>query len=249
MKRMLSLLLVAAMLLGLTPAFAAGKTPFEDVPAGVWYEDAAAYLSEQGYVNGVSKTQFDPDGSMTRAMVVTILHRMGGGVLDSQPSGFVDVPAGAWFAAAVDWAAANDITNGVDKTHFNPDGVVTREMLSTLLWRYAALRYDDEYIGRYKARLAFTDADPAVWIGALSGCEIHHFGAAGDLQSNEDLAAFAADHPELRGLFLGWAEDITDLTPLLALENLERVEINRDMREAIASLDGQSYGFRLEIQG
>ena len=160
MKRMLSLLLVAAMLLGLTPAFAAGKTPFEDVPAGVWYEDAAAYLSEQGYVNGVSKTQFDPDGSMTRAMVVTILHRMGGGVLDSQPSGFVDVPAGAWFAAAVDWAAANDITNGVDKTHFNPDGVVTREMLSTLLWRYAALRYDDEYIGRYKARLAFTEADP-----------------------------------------------------------------------------------------
>ena len=96
--------------------------------------------------------------------------------------------------------------------------------------------------------LAFTDADPAVWIGALSGCEIEDFGAAGDLQSNEDLAAFVSNHPELRQLFLGWAEDITDLTPLLALENLERVEINGDMREAIASLDGQSYGFRLEIQ-
>lgn len=160
MKRFLSLLLVAAMLLSLTPAFAAGKTPFEDVPAGVWYEDAAAYLNEQGYVNGVSKTRFDPDGSMTRAMVVTILSRMGGGVLAAEPSGFADVPADAWFAAAVDWAAANDITNGVDDTRFDPDGVVTREMLSTLLWRYAALRYDDEYIGRYKARLAFTDADP-----------------------------------------------------------------------------------------
>ena len=97
--------------------------------------------------------------------------------------------------------------------------------------------------------LAFTDADPAVWIGALSGCEIEDFGAAGDLQSNEDLAAFAADHPELRKLNLGWAEDVTDLTPLLALENLERVEINGDMREAIASLDGQDYGFELEIQG
>ena len=95
--------------------------------------------------------------------------------------------------------------------------------------------------------LAFTDADPAVWIDALSNSEIHYFGAAGDLQSNEDLAAFAADHPELRQLFLGWAEDITDLTPLLALENLERVSINGDMREAIASLDGQSCDW-LEIQ-
>lgn len=160
MKRILSLLLAAAMLLSLTPAFAAGKTPFEDVPAGAWYENDAAELNAMGYVNGVSKTQFDPDGSMTRAMVVTILHRMGGGVLAGQPSGFADVPADAWFAAAVGWAAANDVTNGVDKTHFNPDGVVTREMLSTLLWRYAALRYDDEYVGRYKARLAFTEADP-----------------------------------------------------------------------------------------
>ena len=160
MKRILSLLLVAAMLLSLTPAFAAGKTPFGDVPAGVWYEDAAAYLNEQGYVNGVSKTQFDPDGSMTRAMVVTILSRMGGGVLAAEPSGFVDVPADAWFAAAVDWAAANEITNGVDDTHFDPNGVITREMLSTLLWRYAALRYEDEYIGRYKARLAFNEDDP-----------------------------------------------------------------------------------------
>ena len=97
--------------------------------------------------------------------------------------------------------------------------------------------------------LAFTDADPAVWIPALSGCEIRFFGAAGDLHSNEDLAAFAADHPQLRELFLGWAEDLTDLTPLLALEDLERVSINGDMREAIASLDGQSYRFELEIQG
>ena len=86
----------------------------------------------------------------------------------------------------------------------------------------------------------FTDADPAVWIPALSDCEIERLGAAGDLHSNEDLAAFAADHPELRELFLGWAEDLTDLTPLLALENLEKVSISRDLRAAIASLDGQS---------
>lgn len=97
--------------------------------------------------------------------------------------------------------------------------------------------------------LAFTNADPAIWIGALADCEIVDFGASGDLRSNEDLAAFVSDHPELRKLYLGWSEDINDLTPLLESENLESVSINGNMREAIASLDGQSFGFELEIQG
>ena len=48
---------------------------------------------------------------------------------------------------------------------------------------------------------------------------------------------------------MGWSEDINDLTPLLESENLESVSINGNMREAIASLDGQSFGFELEIQG
>ncbi len=98
------------------------------------------------------------------------------------------------------------------------------------------------------SNLAFVDTDPAVWIPALSHTPIYSLGAAGDLRSNDDLAALAADHPELRSLFIGWSRGITDLTPLLALENLESVTINRDMERAIASLDGQEYGFRLELQ-
>lgn len=158
-KRLLSLLLLAALLMGLTPAFAAGKTPFADVPAGAWYEDAAASMNEQGYVKGVSATAFDPEGSMTRAMVVTILSRMGGGML-KPVGGFADVPADAWYAEAVGWAKANRITQGVDETHFDPDGVVTREMLSTLIWRYAMMRYELDYRERYYVEEAFTDADP-----------------------------------------------------------------------------------------
>ena len=159
-RKLLSLLLVAALLLGLTPAFAAGKTPFVDVPAGAWFEDAAAYFYDQGYVKGVSETEFGPEGSMTRAMVVTILSRMGGGMLKPVGSSFADVPADAWYADAVGWAAANQITQDVDATHFDPDGVVTREMLSTLIWRYAAMRYEFDYFQRFRVEEAFTDADP-----------------------------------------------------------------------------------------
>lgn len=93
--------------------------------------------------------------------------------------------------------------------------------------------------------LDFTDADPAVWIPALANSEISYFGGAGDFRSNEDLAAFAADHPELYGLYLGQAEGITDLTPLLSVENLNYVTISYQMKEAIASIEGQDYGFRL----
>ena len=95
--------------------------------------------------------------------------------------------------------------------------------------------------------IAFTDADPAVWIPALSGSEIHRIGAAGDLRTNEDLEAFVADHPELESIWLGWAERITDLTPLLSLENLEIVTIDHDMKEAISSIEGRDFGFELEL--
>ncbi len=97
--------------------------------------------------------------------------------------------------------------------------------------------------------LNFTNQDPALWIPALADCEIYSIGAAGDLRGNEDLAAFAADHPELESIWIGSAREITDLTPLLALENLESVGLNSDMTEAIASLDGHELGFRLKIEG
>lgn len=46
---------------------------FTDVAPGAWYYDAVAYVSENGLMNGVDTGIFDPDGSLTRAMVWTIL--------------------------------------------------------------------------------------------------------------------------------------------------------------------------------
>lgn len=48
---------------------------------------------------------------------------------------FADVPAGAWYADAVSWAAASRIVEG-DGRNFNPDAPVTREQLCTILARY-----------------------------------------------------------------------------------------------------------------
>lgn len=97
----------------------------------------------------------------------------------------------------------------------------------------------------YFQNLDFIEADAGVWLPALSESRIERFGAGGDIRNNEELSAFAADHPELKSLWLGYAGEITDLTCLTELPDLETVTISPDMEKAIASLQGMEYGFEL----
>lgn len=104
--------------------FTSGAAPvFSDVPAGSWYYDAVAYVSENGLMNGVDAGTFDPNGTLTRAMVWTILARLEG----------VDTEGGAsWYAKAQAWAMESGVSDGED-----PMGAITREQLVTMLWRYS----------------------------------------------------------------------------------------------------------------
>ena len=109
---------------------------FLDIPANAWYKSAVNYAVANGLMNGVGAGTFDPNGSMTRAMLVTVLWRYAG-----QPgadgAGFTDVPAGQWYSAAVAWAAENGVVNGVAPGQFAPDGKITREQMAVILFRYA----------------------------------------------------------------------------------------------------------------
>ena len=85
MKRLLAFFLIMAMLTGMTAAFAA-KSPFSDVPKGSWFYEPVTSMSASGCVSGVSAARFDPNGPMTRAMVIAILCRMGGGAAAKSPA-------------------------------------------------------------------------------------------------------------------------------------------------------------------
>ena len=50
---------------------------------------------------------------------------------------FVDVPANAYFADAVDWAVENGVTNGLSDTMFGPYASCTRAQIVIFLWRAA----------------------------------------------------------------------------------------------------------------
>lgn len=110
---------------------------FTDVSSSVWYYDAVCYVVEQGLMNGVSKTEFEPEETLTRAMLVTVLYRLAGAPEVEQTGCFTDVPAERWYADAVAWAFQTGITTGATETTFEPDEPVTREQMVTFFWRYA----------------------------------------------------------------------------------------------------------------
>jgi hypothetical protein len=57
-------------------ATAAPRTPFRDVPAGHWAEDAIGKLAAQGVMKGTTPTAFKPEQTVTRAELAGILVRL-----------------------------------------------------------------------------------------------------------------------------------------------------------------------------
>ncbi len=94
-------------------------------------------MADRGLFNGYNKYTFQPNGTMTRAMLVTVLWRMAGQPDVSQNTGFSDVPTGRYYSKAVAWAAQTGITNGYADGQFKPDRLLNRQQLSTFLYRYA----------------------------------------------------------------------------------------------------------------
>ena len=113
------------------------ELPFTDA-AGHWAAEAIRFVYENELFRGVSDTEFAPDATMTRGMLVTVLYRLAGQP-EAAAAGFVDVAAEAWYARAVAWAAENGIVLGYGDS-FGPNDLVTREQMAVILMRYAALR-------------------------------------------------------------------------------------------------------------
>ena len=127
-------------------AEAPAELPFTDVAQGAWYYDAVAYAYENGLMAGMGNDLFVPNGTTTRAQLVTILHRLEGTpalpdtALDYP---FSDVAADSWYGTAVYWARANGIVNGVSDTAFAPNQALTREQMAAILHRYAQYKQAD----------------------------------------------------------------------------------------------------------
>ena len=117
--------------------------PFTDVSTSDWFYGAVKFVYENGLMDGVGNNLFAPNATLNRAMAVTILYRLEGSPAVTTDAGFNDVAAGTWYTDAVNWAAANNIVNGVEGNNFDPTGTLTREQMATVLYRYAQYKGAD----------------------------------------------------------------------------------------------------------
>ena len=112
--------------------------PFTDVPESRWSYPYIQQLYDAGVVSGTSATTFEPTANVTRAQFVTMLAGLQGADVSAYTSGkFADVPADAWYAPYVNWAAENGVVYGVSDTAFAPDTEISRQDMAAMLYRYA----------------------------------------------------------------------------------------------------------------
>lgn len=95
---------------------------FLDVEKTHWANEYITFVSAREMLNGTGEGYFSPAQPMTRAMLMTVLARYDG----------VDTSGGAtWYEKGMKWAVAEKVSDGT-----NPENVITREQLATMLYRY-----------------------------------------------------------------------------------------------------------------
>ncbi|MGN0150718.1 MAG: glycoside hydrolase family 3 N-terminal domain-containing protein [Clostridia bacterium] len=134
-RKLLSVVLTLAMILSMSISVMAAD--FVDVSSGDWFYKPVRFVTGKNYFKGVSENEFDPNGSMTRGMFVTVLGRLAN--IDRSEytrDKFPDVQAEDWYYTYVTWANETGITDGYPDGNFYPDEPVNREQIAVLLDRY-----------------------------------------------------------------------------------------------------------------
>ena len=152
LKRTLSLVLAAVMLVGMMVVGAsAASSDFVDGNE-ITYAEAAEVMTALGVFEGTDKGAFDPTGILTREQAAAIICRMLLGDdaenLTTNSTVFSDVAADRWSAGYIGYCAQQNILAGTGNGTFNPEGELTGLAFAKML--LVALGYDpaiEQYVG------------------------------------------------------------------------------------------------------
>lgn len=101
-----------------------------------WYQEAMDFVNCNGLTKNIPADQFSYDRKLSRAMLAQMLY-----CLEGEPTAaggvFNDVPAGAWYANGVNWAAREKVVNGIGGNAYGPENPITRQDMAVILYRYA----------------------------------------------------------------------------------------------------------------
>lgn len=131
--------------------------PFVDVHTYDWFYKDVSFVYDEGLMTGTDDDKFEPNIPMTRAMIVSVLHRLEGSPRPNNISPFQDVSDRAYYIKAVDWAEGVGIIHGYSETEFGPNDPITREQMAAILYNYS--QYKGKDVSARANLYAYSDYD------------------------------------------------------------------------------------------
>ncbi|MCL1981830.1 MAG: DUF4127 family protein [Clostridiales bacterium] len=126
---------------------------YTDVPESSWYFDCVLYVHEKGVMRGTADGLFEPNKTMSRAMLANTIYNMAG-MPDFDESKSLPPDVGnRWYKTAVEWVLSSNIAQANSDGGFGPEDPATREQMADMLWRYAV------YSGKGAANGSLPGAD------------------------------------------------------------------------------------------
>lgn len=111
---------------------------FYDVPDGAWFAQPVAWALQNSITTGTTATTFSPNGTCTRAEILTFLWRAAGSPQTMSYNPYYDVTAADYYYSAAIWAAENDLIYGELFAGAVP---CTRSDVVTYLWKLSGAPY------------------------------------------------------------------------------------------------------------
>ena len=112
------------------------RDAFQDVPDDAWYASYVYDIVDKGIMAGISSTEFQPDGQMTRAQAAQILYTMAGSPAVNTATRFNDVFPGQWHYNPITWCTSSCVMAGYSSGDFLPDAAITRQQMVSVLYKY-----------------------------------------------------------------------------------------------------------------
>ncbi|MCC8079571.1 MAG: S-layer homology domain-containing protein [Oscillospiraceae bacterium] len=131
-KKLLSLALAAVMVVMMgTPAWAyRGSLPFDDVPTGHWAREAIYHCWNQYIVEGISETEFDPEGTLTRVQFITM---MGRAAFEDEIQAQT-TSSDNWYSGCVRYLSNNGYLDGISTDDASLNQGISRQEMALLIY-------------------------------------------------------------------------------------------------------------------
>lgn len=180
---------------------------FDDVAPNAWYKNSVDFVTSRELFTGIDKQIFGADGTMTRAMFVTVLSRLDGNDLSNYTSSqFIDIDINSWYGKSVVWASDKGIVKGYDSSHFGPNDSITREQMAVMFDNY--IKYKNITIEGVK-KTDFNDSDNISKWAKSSVEKMYSYGLINGVGNNKFEPQRIADRASVATIFMNFIKMIT----------------------------------------